>query len=199
MPKPFAEELKYYKDYMNLMYGAKSYLSPYEVSLFGDIEKQIERRREKLTETSLESASRRGVLASGITGKYITETVTEPIEAAHATLGMEKIGKIGEEKTRRHQESLRMAIERVKREREESKGFMGTVGKFVGTAAGIGASFIPGVGPALSPLVAGGVGSLFSMGGEDWTDIEKLIAYWEKYGLPDEEEEEEEEETGGPV
>lgn len=192
MPKPFGEELKYYKDYMNLMYGAKSYLSPYEVGLFGGMEKQIERRREKLTDVSLESAARRGVLSSGITDKYITETVTEPIESAHAKLGMKKMEIVGAEKERRHKESLRMAIARVQREREESKGMWGTVGKIAGTIAGVGASFIPGIGPIVGPLIGKGVSSMFDFSDDDWVDIQEMIRQMEL-----ETEEEEEEETGG--
>jgi hypothetical protein len=187
MAKPFGEELKYYKNYMDLFYGSKSYLSPYEVSLFGGMEKQIERRREKLTDVSLESAARRGVLASGVTDKYITETVTEPIETAHAKLGMEKMGVVSAEKKRRHGEALRMAIARVQREREESKGLWGTIGKIAGTAAGIGASFIPGVAPVALPFALRNLTSLFDMGDDDWADIQEMIRQME---LETEEEEE---------
>lgn len=167
MAKPFGEELKYYKDYMDLFYGSKSYLSPYEVSLFGDLEKQIERRRERLTDVSLESAARRGVLSSGITGKYITETVTEPIESAHAELGMQKIGMIGAEKGRRHKEALGMAIDRIQREREEAKRRGGFFGKLVGGAISGGITGFMAGGPmgALGGAGLGLVGAGFGGAG----------------------------------
>lgn len=178
MAKNYAEEYALYKSWMNKLYSGKPYLGEYESGLFADLEKEIGIQEERLEEGALESAARRGVLPSDVTGKYMTRAVTEPTARARGALAGKKLEMITGEKKRRHSEALTMAIAEVKRRREEKSGLWGSIGKIggMGIGAAIG-SLIPGVGT----LAGLGIGSQLggALGGEftkdDWADIERMI------------------------
>lgn len=134
MPKNFGEEYALYKSWMNTLYSGKPYLGEYERALFADLEKEIGVQEERLEESVLESAARRGVLPSDVTSKFMTRSVTEPMARARTSLAGKKLGMITEEKKRRHGEALSMAIAEIKRRREEKAGFWGSIGKVAGGA-----------------------------------------------------------------
>lgn len=159
MAKNYAEEYALYKSWMNKLYSGKPYLGEYESGLFADLEKEIGIQEERLEESALESAARRGVLPSDVTGKYMTQAVTEPMARARGALAGKKLEMITGEKKRRHSEALTMAIAEVKRRREEKSGLWGSIGKIAGGAITGGvAGAIGGPGGILGGALLGAAG-----------------------------------------
>lgn len=187
MANNYTDVLGYYKNWMNRMYSGKEYLSPGEMGLFKDMEALIETQRKRGIGVEMEIGARTGMTGSTVWEKNLTERVTEPIEKAHAALGLEKLGIIQTEKQRRHKEAMGMSLQKIEEERQKKKGLWGTLGKLAGTIGGgiIGLAGGPmgvltgaSIGAGLGGGLFGGGGG--GAGGYNWDNIWALIEQWEE-------------------
>lgn len=166
----FREEWSYIHDWLNTMYAGKPYLGLEDIKAFMTMEREIEKQRGRGINVGLESSSRRGVGPSGITDKWILENVTEPVESAHAKLALERAGIVRGEKKKRWDESVKYGMEALAQDRARGAGIWSTLGKIGGIGAGIGLSFLPGVGPILGRVLSQAATG-FDFTNDDWSDI----------------------------
>lgn len=180
MPKNyFSEEFNLYKDYINKFYPGKQFISPAELGIFEGQEKLIETQRKRLGQIADERSILKGTYYSPVSEEVYTRNVTEPVEAAHATLGMEKLKLIEGRKEQTHREALEAVYRKIEQERSQRQGFWGMVGTAI---------------PAVPHLISGFRDLLkkdkelpnYSVDFDeiDWNDVKKMIEWMELEDMP---------------
>ena len=168
----FAELHQYYSDFVNQFYS-QGFLTPSELELFERQEDFLARRKKDVRRAGLAEGAARGLLRTGQAFESIMAPRMQAVEEAYASLDFER-QRIEEG---RRQQAFSMAMQAMKEDEERRARGGGLLGSIFGTALGVGASFIPGIGPIVGPALGGITSNLLAGGPSPLGNLGQMSAF----------------------